>query len=407
MHSRDGSYDHSLKKTITMDLFPFHRCRSRSLPPTLLLCLFLLNFINAQKTFDVCQKVINPTVDDYHDGVIFSVATGNVDALDISRFPKCTVELDFDVSHGERTELSFYAAPKQGVSNEDTIKCLNWEARQTGGVKSSATTACDSMAPSRKIVRTWTQLDTLSLDVYEAILKSNPLLDFKIFVQNVDLDPQKIFIYTTNRIFFECTHPNPYLTPNVRKDGADVDAARLNGRVFDQTFGPDIPFGDAGKYDCSWEQPGVSPVEPTQSVEAVIYSPEILCEVFKSDGMGNFAPVANASDNHVDVVIFKGDLLNEYQMRCSLQFAGNEEQSKVVRLQWEDPVWDPPESRNGQPMLTGSNDVDGNFKRRSFTHEVQLNSSISYTCRIFPEYVGNFNGGVAPKECKIRFATRQ
>ena len=78
----------------------------------------------------------------------------------------------------------------------------------------------------------------------------------------------------------------------------------------------------------------------------------------------------------------------------------------MVQLQWEEPVWDPVEEKNGLPMLKGNNQQNGFYKQLAFTHEAQLNKgSISYTCRILPENAKNFNGE-PPKECSIRFATK-
>ena len=125
----------------------------------------------------------------------------------------------------------------------------------------------------------------------------------------------------------------------------------------------------------------------------------------ETPGLEDYVPLTNALGNHVDVEIRRGDLLNDYQMRCSLGFGGVEEAGKEVKLQWDEPVWDPTETQNGLLMLIGNNMDERNLKRHTLVHGAQINSSISYTCRMLPANVGNFEGGLTPKECSIRFAT--
>ena len=220
--------------------------------------------------------------------------------------------------------------------------------------------------------------------------------------------PEIQYIYTTNQILFDCHHPNPSLKPNIRKDGVDVDPIRVNGRRFNLTLTPAAPFSDAGQYDCWWAAAGVSPITwLTKTIHVVLYEPEITCEVLKRNkmaGLEDYMLLTNASGNHVDVEISKGDLLNDYQMRCLLGFGGFEEDGKEVQLQWDEPIWDPADTKNGLMILSGNNEEEGNFKIRTFRHEAQLNSSINYTCRMVAGNAGYFNGE-PPKDSIVEKGT--
>ena len=166
----------------------------------------------------------------------------------------------------------------------------------------------------------------LALDVFQPIVEHKPQLNFQIFVQNVKQTSAVENIYTTNRLSFECAHPNPYLTPNLQKDGQPEG---LKGRKFDLSYaGPEVPVESAGKYDCSWGDSADS-LPPTESFNAILYAPEITCEVLKKDAETNsLQPVANGTGNHVDLEVVEGEMLTDYEMRCSLMFAGKEEPSK-------------------------------------------------------------------------------
>ena len=376
---------------------------------TIVVALLSHSLVLGLKTFDICANDINPTTEDYHEGVILSISTGNKEALNPNqRYPKCNVDLTFVVDHGERTELSYYKPPVSAVESDDTTKCIDYDAT-TEAQQNKGSIPCNSINPPPKIHQTWTKLKILALDVFQPIVEHNPLLNFQIFIQNVAPIPETEYIYTTNRLSFECTHPNPYLIPNLNKDGAGIGEPKLKTRTFDMSFpGPEVPVDDAGKYDCSWGDPASNALRPTKSVNAILYSPEIICEVRKKDAETNqMQPLANKTGSHVDVTIFKGEMLTDYEMGCSLMFAGPEEQGKEALLKWDDAVWDPVDSRNGNPLLSGSNQVEGNYRRRSFTHEAQLNSSVSYTCKIHDDLKAHFVGTVGPTECKIIFATEE
>ena len=371
---------------------------------------------NGQKTFDVCQAIIDPSVNDYHAGVILSIATGNREALDNTRYPKCSAALNFDVSHNELTEVSFYKAPQDEVDDMNTKQCINWLAIIKGGSSAYGAIACNSTSPSTKIVETWEKLESLSIDVFKETLDIQPLLNFKIFIQTVDQTVEQVFIYTTSVLRFECTHPNPFLTPNVRKGGVDVDPQRLNGCMFELIYGPtdDIPTEAAGKYECSWEQPKDTPPRPTKTIDAVLYSPEVICEVFEvvdeedQKAPETFKPVGHVTDNNeVHLTVFEGTYLDNYKMRCSLTFAGDEEQGKNVLLDWDVPVWDPAGTENGQPIFSHGTEQEPGLKKRDLMQDARLNSSIRYTCRISGDRVADFANGAAPKECKIRFDTKK
>ena len=136
---------------------------------------------------------------------------------------------------------------------------------------------------------------------------------------------------------------------------------------------------------------------------AVTYEPNILCEVLRR---GRVPPIL-VSGHHLIVDMVQGDYLGDYEMRCTLGFGGMEEVDREVELDWEQHVEDSAESHNGPSMLVGINRVDGNYKRRSFTHRTKLTSSIIYTCRIRPETVGNFIGREPPRQCSIHFVAKE
>ena len=169
--------------------------------------IFLLflspSMIQSRTTYDICDRIIDPSVDDLRRGVVFSIATGNLDALTVARFPKCTAALKFAIDSNERTELSVYSAPKVQVCSVFTEMCINMEWKLSDGARSASEASCGCTQPSRKILETWEKLGTLDIDVYEQILTLKPLLDFKIFIQVVNQTQEHIFIYTTGVLRFE------------------------------------------------------------------------------------------------------------------------------------------------------------------------------------------------------------
>jgi hypothetical protein len=46
-----------------------------------------------------------------------------------------------------------------------------------------------------------------------------------------------------------------------------------------------------------------------------------------------------------------------------------------------------------------------NLKTRAFTHNIQLNSSIEYTCQVNENF--QFENGVRPEPCRIKFVTKE
>jgi hypothetical protein len=87
-------------------------------------------------------------------------------------------------------------------------------------------------------------------------------------------------------------------------------------------------------------------------------------------------------------------------MSCSLKFYGGESESVV--LNWD---WAPPVDQESVDPNWGAATTEGGLKTNDFTHDLQLNTSVTYTCSASIVNTSSFDG--VPKACTIKLATKE